>query len=114
MHALHILHATSKGRHWCLGVITVSHTTSHYNTGRIRATHMRAALTAAARGQAKTGNRQKHRPYDGSSCTIQTWETGWVAMLAVLIILLHSTAVEEVYAFTNGFFHRPITRKRNT
>ena len=29
-------------------VITVSHTTSHYNTGRIRATHMRAALITAA------------------------------------------------------------------
>ena len=44
---------------------------------------------------------------------LQTWKTGWVPTLAVLIILLHSTAAEEEYAFTNGFFHRPITRKRN-
>ena len=37
----------------------------------------------------------------------------WVARLADLILVLHSTAVERVYVFTNGFFHRAITRKRN-
>ena len=38
-----------------------SHTTSHYNTGRIRATHMRAALITTALGQAKLATgRKKH------------------------------------------------------
>ena len=77
---------------------------------------MRAALITAALGHGKTDPRQKKhsvwwQQFHNGPC--RCGKLGWVARLADLILVLHSTAVERVYAFTNGFFHRAITRKRN-